>query len=287
VTAPPRRLRLDLAYDGTGFAGWQVQPGRPTVQGVLESVLAALQGGAPVHVRGAGRTDAGVNATGQVADFVLRSRLDDARLGHALRSLLPAEVRPLRLRTVAPEFHARRDAVRKTYRYRLDLSPHGDPFVARYALHHPWKLDEARVQEALARLPGRHDWSGFTGSGCGVDDRVRQLAEARLERPSPHVAWLTFTADGFLRHMVRNLVGTLLEIGRGRLRASVIDAALATGDRRHVGPTAAARGLCLARVVYRDGGAGEQPVELEPARSWAPAAAPSRGGPVEARADPH
>ena len=130
--------------------------------------------------------------------------------------MLPPDVRPLEARTVAPGFDARRHATSKTYRYVLDRTPHGDPFVARYALHHPHAMDLDAVREALRLLPGRRDWSGFAGSACEVEDRVRNLTRASCETPVPSVLALEFEADGFLNHMVRNLVGTLLEIARGR-----------------------------------------------------------------------
>ncbi len=201
-----RRIRLDVAYDGTHFAGWQFQPGQRTVQGVLEQTLSELQGGRAVSVRGAGRTEAGV--------------------------------------------HARKDALSKTYRYRLDLSRHGDPFEAHYALHYPYRLDPELLERALRMLPGRRDWSGFAASNCDKLDRVLQLTAVDLEQPEPERLSLTFSADGFLQHMVRNIVGTLLEIGGRRMPLETIEEVLATGDRDRAGPTAGARGLCLVQVVY-------------------------------------
>jgi tRNA pseudouridine38-40 synthase len=245
-----RRIRLDLTYDGTDFAGWQVQPRQRTVQGVLEEVLSKIQGGESASVRGAGRTDAGVHAGHQVADCAIRSRLDDPALERALRRMLPRDLRPLRVVTAAPEFHAQRDAVRKTYRYRLDLSRHGDPFEARYALHYPHRLDVDVLATALGGLPGRRDWTGFAASTCDKLDRVRHLTEAALERPAADRLCLIFSADGFLQHMVRNLVGTLLEIAGGRMPLETIEQALSSRDRNRAGPTASAHGLCLARVHY-------------------------------------
>lgn len=251
MSAPPRRFRFDLAYDGTAFCGWQVQPRERTAQGVLEECLTRLQGGQPVRVRGAGRTDAGVHARQQVADARLRTSLGEAELGRALGSMLPEDLRPLRVRVVPEAFDSRRDALSKTYRYRLDRSPQGDPFAARYALHHSGPLDLEAMQDALRRLPGRRDWSGFAGSACAVRNRVRDLSEASYDDREEQEGWFSFTADGFLTHMVRNLVGTLLEVGRGRFEAGRIDRILAEGDRSLAGPTAAARGLILWKVVYR------------------------------------
>jgi len=245
-----RRFRIDLAYDGTAFEGWQVQPRGRTVQGVLEQALTRLQGGRVVRVRGAGRTDAGVHARQQVVDCLLETPLAEAELEHALAAMLPEDLRPLRVRVVPDAFHARRDASSKTYRYRLDLSRRGDPLLARYALHHAGPLDLEAMREALALLPGRRDWSGFAGSACTVRDRTRCLTEATYAEGPEGEGWFSFSADGFLTHMVRNLVGTLLEVGRGRFEPGRIGRILAAGDRQLAGPTAPARGLILWEVAY-------------------------------------
>lgn len=253
MSPEPRRLRIDLAYDGTNYRGWQVQPAAPTVQGVLESALSKIEGGRVVKVRGAGRTDAGVHARGQVADAQVLLRLADAQVLTALRAILPGDVRPLSVTTVGERFHARRDAVKKTYRYRLDRSEGGSPFLARYALHHARSLDLAAVEDALERLRGRRDFSGFAASSCEIEDRVRDLTEACVESGSGGVITFAFCADGFLTHMLRIVVGTLLEIGRGRFRPERIDEILATRDRRLAGPTAPAHALCLEQIVYPSG----------------------------------
>lgn len=247
-----RRIRLELAYDGTDFAGWQKQPGQRTVQGVLETELTRISGDESVTVRGAGRTDAGVHARCQVADCEVNGRMDDEQLAHTLRSVLPPDLRPLLIRTVPGSFHSRRSARSKSYRYSIDRSRAGDPFVARYALHHPRGLDFAAMRRGLAMLPGKRDWSGFTAAACEIENRVRTLEEASLELPDSETAWLNFRADGFLTYMVRNLVGTLLEIGRGRMPEKRILEILDSGDRSLAGPTAAARGLCLQQVNYRE-----------------------------------
>ena len=245
-----RRVRLDLAYDGTDYEGWQVQTGRRTVQGVVEEALARLHGGTPVRVRGAGRTDAGVHARGQVADGLVELRLSDAELEQALFGMLPADLRVTKVATVQPEFHARHDAVAKTYAYTLDRTKHSDPFRARFALHYPQALDDDALDAALALLPGRRDWSGFTGSANEIEDRVRTMTEARRDTPEEGCTVFYFTADGFLNHMVRNLVGTILEIGRGRFPVARIVEVLDSKDRTRAGPTAPPHGLCLARVTY-------------------------------------
>jgi tRNA pseudouridine38-40 synthase len=164
--------------------------------------------------------------------------------------MLPADVRPLYVATVAASFHSQKAAIGKTYRYRLDTTPHGDPFEARYAWHVPHRIDDRLLEACLAQLPGRRDWSGFAGSRCDKLDRVRSLSVARLDRSAEGRAELTFRADGFLHHMVRNLVGTLLEIATGRMAPATIRAVLSSGDRNRAGPTAPARGLWLMRVHY-------------------------------------
>ena len=250
MSRAPRRIRLDLAYDGTGYAGWQVQPALPTIQGALEEALARLHGGTPVAVRGAGRTDAGVHARGQVADAEVALAQTDAAIAHALRAILPPAIRVLEVRTVDDRFHARHDALAKTYAYYVDRSAAGDPFLARFSLHERRRLDLRAVDAALALLPGRRDFTGFASSQCVVADRVRTMTAARRIAVRPTLDALAFTADGFLTHMVRNLVGTLLEIGAGRFEPSRIAEVLSSGDRGLAGATAPAHGLTLERVDY-------------------------------------
>jgi tRNA pseudouridine38-40 synthase len=253
---PARRVRIELAYDGTDFAGFQLQSSGRTVQGVLEDALTRIQGSGRVRVRGAGRTDAGAHARAQIADCELASRLDDATLLHALRAILPADLRPVQLATVAPEFDSRREARGKTYRYRLDLCAHASPFLARFALHHPHPVDHERVRTALAALPGERDWSAFTASSCKIQNRVRELTEATYEETGEE-GWFSFKGSGFMTHMVRNMVGTLLEVSRGRTPADRVAQIVASRDRRLAGPTAPARGLVLWEVRYASADRGE------------------------------
>jgi tRNA pseudouridine38-40 synthase len=250
MSAKPRRIRIDLAYDGTHYAGWQLQRREPTIQGTVEAALGRLVGAPRVEVRGAGRTDAGVHARQQVADALLTSRLDDAGVAQALGRILPADIRPLAVATVDERFHSRHHARAKTYRYRLDRTPHGDPFQARWALHVAAPLDMAAIRDTLARLPGQRDWSGFVGSGSDKAHHVRRLTTAEVEVDADDHTVFVFRGDGFLRYMVRNLVGTLLVIGRGRAESTIVERILSSGDRGLAGPTAPAHGLCLERIVY-------------------------------------
>ncbi len=251
-----RRVRIDLAYDGTAYAGWQLQPGSETVQAVVEEALCRIHGGRAVRLRAAGRTDSGAHARGQVADAWVTTRCDDGALIRALGHMLPQDVRPKRLLTVAPAFHAQHDAKSKTYRYLVDRSAHGDPWRRRYALDVSRVLDEDAIDAALALLPGTRDWSGFTGSACTVSDRRRTITEARRVLLRRGLQAFVFTADGFLTHMVRNIVGTLLEIGRGKIGPERIVEVFQTGERSRAGPTAPAKGLCLERVVYDEASGG-------------------------------
>jgi tRNA pseudouridine38-40 synthase len=254
-----RRVRIDLAYDGTAYAGWQIQPRADTVQQVVEAALSQLHAGRRVPLRAAGRTDSGAHARGQVADALVSVRGGDDALLSALAGMLPEDVRARRVLTVAPAFNARHDAREKTYRYLLERPP-GDPFRMRFVSALPLFWDEPAVDAALALLPGTKDWSGFTGSACRIDDRTRTMLVARRVVLRPGLQAFDFTADGFLTHMVRNIVGTLIEVGRGKIGAERISEVLATNDRRRAGPTAPAKGLCLERVVYDDavgGASGE------------------------------
>jgi len=278
VTGRERRVRLDLAYDGTGFRGWQYQPGEPTVQGVVEKAFSRVLGERPVRLRAAGRTDAGVHARQQVTDTPVTSRLEDDRLLQALDATLPGEVRPLCLSTVEDEFHCRSGAVSKCYQYLLDLSPHGDPFLRRYALHHPSALNLDAMENALERLPGKKDWAGFAGSASRVESTVRDLRRAEYAESEDGIGIFTFAADGFLNHMVRTLVGTLLEIARGRFLPEMVDEILATKDRRRAGPTAPAAGLCLVQVLYQ----GEED-RISSSEPWTRCRVLARAGPAQGR----
>ena len=244
-----RRCRLDLAYDGTEYAGWQMQRNAPTVQGTLGAVLTRLNGDRRVVIHGAGRTDSGVHARAQVCDFEIDSPKDDAALSYALSLLLPPDIRPLRLVTVDDEFHSQYSAKAKSYRYFIDRSRYGDPLRARFALHYAKPLDLEAMQEALRRLPGRKDWSGFAGSKCTVLSKVRDLTQASYLE-SEGRGEFEFRADGFLTYMVRNIVGTMLYIGAGRLKPAVVEQMLETKDRSLGGPGAPPHGLHLWEVEY-------------------------------------
>jgi tRNA pseudouridine38-40 synthase len=242
-------LKLQLAYDGTSFAGWQVQPRRRTVQGTLESALARILD-RPVRVAGSGRTDAGVHARGQVASAEVETGLDEERLRLGLNALLPDDLRLLALRFEPPGFHARRSARGKEYRYEIAQGEILSPFLARYRWHYRRRLDEKAMNLAAAAVVGRHDFSSFVSAGGQAGDHHREVRLARFDRGEAGDLVFRIEADGFLYRMVRNLVGTLVEVGRGRRAAAEMPTLIEARDRRLAGPTAPARGLFLQSVHY-------------------------------------
>jgi tRNA pseudouridine38-40 synthase len=255
--------RVVLAYDGTDFAGWQTQgraAGRArTVQGVLEAALARLAGGEHLPVAGAGRTDAGVHALGQTASFALPRGMEPLELQRALNAMLPEDVRVLSAALAPAGFHARRSALGKLYRYVLDSGGVPLPTRRRLAGHVPWRLDEGRVEQAAALYLGHQDFAALASTGSSVRTSVRTVtrSEARfLDTPDAaggRTLVFEVEADGFLRRMVRSMVGGLLAVGRGALGVDELRRALAARDRRLWPPPAAACGLALVRVDYEAG----------------------------------
>jgi tRNA pseudouridine38-40 synthase len=243
-------FRLTLEYDGSEFAGWQSQAqGERTVQATLAAALAEIAG-APVRVTGAGRTDAGVHAEGQVAAATLETRLDAETLQRALNAHLPRDLAVVACATVREGFDPRRDAVGKLYRYGVWNGRAASPLRRRRFHHVPAPLDVAAMQGAAAHLLGRHDFASFQAAGSSVTDTVRTLRRVEVAGAAGEEIVLSLEGDGFLRHMVRNVVGTLLEIGAGRRPPGSLTALLAARDRTQAGPTAPARGLTLVRVDY-------------------------------------
>jgi tRNA pseudouridine38-40 synthase len=244
--------RVTLAYDGTAFEGWQLQRGTRqarTVQGVLESVLSRLQGGSRVAVSGAGRTDAGVHALGQVAAFDLARPWSTRDLLRALNGLLPPDVRVLEAAPAPATFHPRRSALSKLYRYEIDTVPVQLPWRRFRAAHVREPLDRAAM-EAVARLfMGRQDFACLASAGGSVSTTIRTVMRSDLETAPEGLAYET-EADGFLRRMVRSMVGGLLSAGRGDRTPSDLARALASRDRRAWPPPAPAPGLTLVSVRY-------------------------------------
>ena len=291
--------KLTLAYDGAEFHGWQVQPGRPTIQGTLADAVAAIAG-EQVLPQGSGRTDAGVHAWGQVASFPLTAAIPAENLQRALNRLLPAAIRILSAEQVPAEFHARHSAIGKVYQYRIFHGRVCPPFFARYVTCCRWPLHVDAMQQAAEAILGEHDFTSFAASdpdrtarianeeasNCPepceeepIYSNVRPIEQSQWKRESLRISsadvlsamlagknaepsddslaesaaeifTYTVRGNGFLHHMVRNLVGTFLEIGRGRLPAADMPRILDGRDRRLAGPTAPANGLCLMQVLY-------------------------------------
>jgi len=253
------KYKLTLEYDGTGYRGWQAQKNARSIQETIQEAAAKVIG-PDVDVQGAGRTDAGVHALGQVASVRLTSAIARSSLRHALNAILPADVRIVDVEEAPAQFNARFEARSKTYRYRIFNAEVMNPFERWFAWHLPRALDVEAMAAAAARLTGRHDFAAFQAAGGVVSGSVRTLGESRwLEEAhggsgrGPTLAY-QISGDGFLRHMVRNIVGTLVEVGTGRRTPASMEPLLASRDRSEAGPTAPAHGLCLVRVEYEEAG---------------------------------
>ena len=243
-----RRLKFVLEYEGTAYHGWQVQPGLDTIQGRLEATLSRLAGDS-VQVMGAGRTDAGVHALGQVASCTAPIRLDNGRLRRALNALLPRDIVVRQVETASPDFDARRSARSKTYRYTLLVRDHPSALRARQSLYIPYALDLEAMAHGADCLVGTHDFSAFRAGTCAAVNPVRNISRIAW-RPTGEFWEFEITGNAFLQHMVRIIVGTLLEVGRGKRSPGDVSAILAARDRRRAGKTAPPHGLCLVEVQY-------------------------------------
>ena len=262
-----RVLKLTLSYDGTAYVGWQRQAGGVSIQGLIEDALTRLDG-APVTVHGAGRTDARVHAFGQVASARVTTAHEPMVVRRALNAMLPGDIRVLEVEDAAADFHARYRATGKVYEYRIWQGEVQPPFARVWSWHVPRPLDVAAMDRAARLLEGRHDFSVFQSAGGGVRSAVRTVASARagVRDPGAEVGVeagadartgirgrfviVRIAADGFLRHMVRAVVGTLVEVGDARRDAESLAALLASHDRAAAGATAPAHGLVLVRVMY-------------------------------------
>jgi tRNA pseudouridine38-40 synthase len=249
-----RNLKLTLAYDGTDFHGWQVQPGKPTIQGMLGECVERVTG-ERVTPQGSGRTDAGVHALAQVASVAIASPIPLRNLQVALNDVLPVSIRVLAVEEVSAEFHARKSARAKTYRYRIFRADPCPPFVARYVYHHPYPLEEGDMHDAATVVVGEHDFTSFAAVDPerGRDDdepsNVRTIFSSQWHREGDEFIY-TVRGNGFLHHMVRNLVGTFLLVGKGSLTAEQVRKILQARSRSAAGATAPARGLYLVGVEY-------------------------------------
>jgi tRNA pseudouridine38-40 synthase len=264
---PMRNLKVILSYDGSEFSGWQVQPDAVTVQGTLASVIGRVTG-EKVLPQGSGRTDAGVHALAQVATFITESSVPAQNFVKALNDILPAAVRVLEVSEAPPDFHARHSAIAKTYRYRIYRKAICPPFLARYVWHYPYLLDETAMARAASLVVGEHDFTSFAAvdpekrldheearwereetAASQLDWTVRRISSSEWERTGDELVY-TVRGSGFLHHMVRNLVGTFILVGKGTLLAEDVMRILAARNRTAAGPTAPAGGLYLVNVEY-------------------------------------
>jgi tRNA pseudouridine38-40 synthase len=256
-----RNLKLILSYDGAEFAGWQVQPGRTTVQGALASAIGRLSG-ENVLPQGSGRTDAGVHALAQVASFVTTSTIPVENWMRALNDVLPASIRVLEVTEAVPDFHARKSCRGKTYRYRIYRGALCPPFLARYVWHYPYPLDEPAMMSAAGVVIGEHDFTSFAAvdaervermavseNGERAVSNVRTISSSSWTRDGEELTY-TVRGSGFLHHMVRNLVGTFLLVGKGTVSINELRRILDARERAAAGPTAPASGLYLVGVEY-------------------------------------
>ena len=258
-SAPPdsklrRNLKLILSYDGSEFSGWQVQPDAATVQGTLASAIGRITG-EKVLPQGCGRTDRGVHALAQNVTFVTSSSVPTENFQKALNDVLPAAVRVLDVREMPQEFHARHSARGKTYRYRIYRGPICPPFLARYVWHYPYPLDEEAMGRAAGLVIGEHDFTSFAavdperGKDGETVSNVRKIFSSAWERTGEELVY-TVGGSGFLHHMVRNLVGTFILVGRGTLQAEDLQRILSARNRSAAGATAPGTGLYLVSVDY-------------------------------------
>ena len=248
-----RNFKIILAYDGTEFCGWQIQPDAPSIQATLASAIGRVTGG-KVLPQGSGRTDAGVHALGQVASFALESNIPAANLISALNNVLPPSIRVLDCTEVGPGFHARKSAIAKTYRYRMYRKPICSPFLARYVWHYPYPLDLDAMVNAAALVEGEHDFTSFAAVDPerGKEEKVSNVRTVFLSQWSSPEGELVYEirGNGFLHHMVRNLVGTFLLVGKKTIQPEDVSRILDDRNRSGAGATAPASGLYLVSVEY-------------------------------------
>ncbi|RST71808.1 tRNA pseudouridine(38-40) synthase TruA [Siminovitchia acidinfaciens] len=244
-----QRYKAIVAYDGSSFSGYQIQPKGRTVQGEIEQVLRKLHKGQPVGVTASGRTDSGVHARGQVIHFDSTLNLSGQQWIKALNSLLPDDISFSKVEVAAPGFHARFDAVGKEYRYFIYTNPVRDPFRRHYAAHVRGAVDVEAMKRAAVCLVGTHDFTSFCSAKTETENRVRTLSRLNIEEQGGELV-LTFAGNGFLYNMVRIITGTLLDVGRGKMDISSIPGVLAAKDRTVAGKTAPAEGLYLWEVFY-------------------------------------
>jgi tRNA pseudouridine38-40 synthase len=241
-------IKLTIEYDGTNYHGWQVQPNGETIQEILERAIEKILG-AKIRLNGSGRTDAGVHALGQVANFIWRGDLDLLALPRGLNALTPEDIVVKRAEEVPDSFDARRDVRSRTYQYRIWRQSWPSAFHRRFSWHLPYPLDLSAMQQAVRFLDGEHDFACFQAAGCDAAHAVRKVYHNSLSREGDFLVY-TIEATAYLRHMVRNIVGTLVEVGQGKRTPESFAGLLESRDRTQAGPTAPPQGLFLVEVKY-------------------------------------
>ncbi len=243
-------IQITLEYEGTNYCGWQRQKNtRCTIQEIIESVLFKILH-EKIELIAAGRTDAGVHARAQIANFSVKNKIPLLKLQHSLNSLLPEDIKVVAIRQVLPDFHSRYNAKSKTYRYTILNRAYPSVFLRKQVSLYPHGLDIKLMQEAGSYLVGEHDFTSFKNSNDAPDKScVRKMKGIKIKKENDYI-YMDFTANGFLRNMVRNIVGTLIEVGRGKLKPNKIEEILLSKNRKSSGPTAPACGLCLLKVKY-------------------------------------
>jgi tRNA pseudouridine38-40 synthase len=243
-----RNIRLTVAFEGTAYHGWQIQDNAPTIQGILIEAISRITS-EKVTLTGSGRTDAGTHARGLVANFFTGSQISPTQLVRALNGMLPRDIRVLSARQVHSNFHARRDAVSKVYRYQIYLGPILGPHLVREYFHYPYPIDISRMEKAATLFLGEHDFASFAKANASVSNTVRRIFRCELKKHGRRLH-LTVNGNGFLHHMVRNMAGTLLEVGKGSISLDEFRDLFIKRDRRLAGFTAPAHGLVLLKVQY-------------------------------------
>jgi len=244
-----RNIRLLIEYDGTNYQGWQVQPKGPTIQGILEEKLGLLTG-ERVHLIGSGRTDSGVHALVQVANFRTQSKMDAGSIQKALNSLLPLDIVIRKVEEIDEGFNSRKNSRSKVYEYRILNRELRSTFHRGYVWHIPQKLNLIEMEKATQGLIGEHDFSSFRSVGSPTRTTIRRVIRAEWKKGSDGLILFEIEANGFLKQMVRAIVGTLIEVGRGKISAKELQKILESQDRKKAGPTAPAQGLFLKEVKY-------------------------------------
>ena len=241
-------VRINLQFDGTNYHGWQIQPGKPTVQGILSDAVYQITG-ERVTVHGCGRTDSGVHASGYVASFETNSTIPAEKIPFALNSKLPEDIICTSAMQAAPSFLANRSAVAKTYRYTVDNNEFPDIFLQRFSWHYKYPLDETKMQVAAVSFSGTLDFAGFASSGFYVKTTVRTIHSLNVEKKD-NIITIDVTGNGFLYNMVRIIAGTLVYVGNGRIEAEDMPDIINSCCRQSAGITAPEKGLCLKEVFY-------------------------------------